>query len=41
MPDAAWHHYAAVAVNGQVNPTLYIDGVPQAINYRVGLATIV
>ena len=39
--DTAWHHYAAVAVNGQADPILYIDGVPQAINYRVGLPTVV
>jgi alpha-tubulin suppressor-like RCC1 family protein len=39
-PDTAWHHYAAVAVNGQSNPILYIDGVPQTITSRDGPATI-
>ena len=38
MPDTAWHHYAAVAVNGQIDPVLYIDGVPQPVIYRGGLA---
>lgn len=39
-PDTAWHHYAAVAVSGQSNPILYIDGVPQTIAYSGGAATI-
>ena len=39
--DTAWHHYAAVAVSGQADPMLYIDGVPQTITYRVGLATVI
>lgn len=39
-PDTAWHHYAAVVVNGQDDPSLYIDGVPQAIIYRDGQETI-
>jgi len=39
-PDTAWHHYAAVAVSGQTDPTLYIDGVPQTISYRGGAATM-
>ena len=39
-PDAEWHHYAAVAVSGQRDPILYIDGVPQPISYRGGPAAI-
>ena len=39
-PDTAWHHYAAVAVNGHANPILYIDGVPQAITYGGGPAAM-
>ena len=38
-PDTAWHHYAAVAVSGQANPILYIDGVPQTITDGGGSAT--
>ncbi len=37
-PDTAWHHYAAVAVSGQTDPLLYIDGVPQTITIRSGAA---
>jgi alpha-tubulin suppressor-like RCC1 family protein len=40
-PDTAWHHYAAVAVSGQADPLLYIDGVPQAITYRGGPGTMI
>ena len=39
-PDTAWHHYAAVAVSGQADPVLYIDGVPQTITQRGGRATM-
>ena len=39
-PDTAWHHYAAVAVSGQANPILYIDGVPQPIVFSGGPATM-
>jgi tetratricopeptide (TPR) repeat protein len=39
-PDTAWHHYAAVAISGQANPILYIDGVPQAISQQGGAPTI-
>ncbi len=39
-PDTAWHHYAAVAVSGQADPILYIDGVPQTITLRGGPATM-
>ena len=39
-PDTAWHHYAAVAVSGQANPILYIDGVPQPITFGGGPATM-
>ena len=39
-PDTAWHHYAAVAVSGQADPILYVDGVPQAIAYSGGSATM-
>ena len=39
-PDTAWHHYAAVAANGQANPILYIDGVPQPIVYSGGPSTM-
>jgi hypothetical protein len=39
-PDTAWHHYAAVAVSGQANPILYIDGVPQTITDGGGSATV-
>ena len=39
-PDTAWHHYAAVAVSGQANPILYIDGVPQAVTLGGGPATM-
>ena len=39
-PDSAWHHYAAVAVSGQTDPILYIDGVPQTIRYRGGAGTM-
>jgi serine/threonine protein kinase len=39
-PDTEWHHYAAVAVSGQANPILYIDGVPQTITFQGGPATM-
>jgi serine/threonine protein kinase len=39
-PDTSWHHYAVVAVSGQADPILYIDGVPQTITFRSGSATI-
>jgi hypothetical protein len=39
-PDTAWHHYAAVAVSGQADPILYIDGVQKTITYRGGAATM-
>jgi hypothetical protein len=39
-PDTAWHHYAVVVTNGQPDPVLYLDGVPQAITFRGGPATI-
>lgn len=39
-PDTAWHHYAAVAVSGQIDPVLYIDGVPQSVTLRNGTATL-
>jgi uncharacterized repeat protein (TIGR01451 family) len=34
--DYAWHHVAVVAVNGQVNPTIYLDGAPQTISQSNG-----
>ena len=39
-PDTAWHHYAVVAVSGQADPILYIDGVQQAITLRSGAGTM-
>jgi hypothetical protein len=39
-PDTAWHHYAAVAVSGQADPILYIDGVSRTITLRGGPATM-
>jgi hypothetical protein len=39
-PDTAWHHYTAVAVSGQADPVLCIDGVAQAITDGGGPATI-
>jgi hypothetical protein len=39
-PDTAWHHYAVVAISGQADPTLYIDGVPQTITLGGGPATM-
>jgi tetratricopeptide (TPR) repeat protein len=39
-PDTEWHHYAAVAVSGQADPILYIDGVPQPITFHGGPATM-
>ena len=39
-PDTAWHHYAAIAVNGQADPILYIDGVSQTVTYRGGAGTM-
>ena len=37
---SARHHYAAVAVSGQADPVLYIDGVAQTIAYRGGSAAM-
>ena len=39
-PDTAWHHYAAVAVSGQSDPILYVDGVPRTVAMRGGRATM-
>ena len=40
-PDTAWHHYALVAVSGQTDPILYVDGAAQAITYRGGPTTMI
>ncbi|MCX6924670.1 MAG: hypothetical protein NT154_15865 [Verrucomicrobia bacterium] len=39
-PDKQWHHYAAVAVSGEEDPILYIDGEPQEITFRGGPPTM-
>ena len=39
-PDTEWHHYAVVAIRGEADPILYIDGVPQTISYRGGPAEV-
>ncbi|MEI7938094.1 MAG: LamG-like jellyroll fold domain-containing protein [Verrucomicrobiota bacterium] len=39
-PDTAWHHYAAVAVSGQSDPILYVDGMPRTITIRSGAPTM-
>ncbi len=36
LSDFNWHHYVAVAVNGEVNPALYIDGVLKPVTYSEG-----
>ena len=40
VADTNWHHCAVVARNGDADPTLYIDGVPQPIVYREGASAI-
>jgi hypothetical protein len=38
--DLSWHHCAIVARNGDVDPTFYLDGVPQPVTDRQGASTI-
>lgn len=38
--DLNWHHYAAVAINGQADPVLYIDGIERPVTYSEGSAKI-
>ena len=40
VTDFDWHHYAAVAREGDTDPKLYIDGVLQTIDNTFGNATI-
>jgi len=40
VSDYDWHHYVVVAKNGDVNPTLYIDGVAKAVDFSGGLDII-
>ena len=40
VTDFDWHHYAVVAVEGNTDPLLYIDGVLQTIDNTFGNATI-
>jgi len=40
IADLNWHHIAVVARNGDVDPTFYVDGVPQPVTARAGASTI-
>ncbi len=40
VQDTNWHHYAVVAVNGEPNPTFYIDGEVKAVQFSEGGAVI-
>ncbi|MCX6922367.1 MAG: immunoglobulin domain-containing protein, partial [Verrucomicrobia bacterium] len=40
VADLNWHHCAITARNGDVDPTFYLDGVPQPVTYRAGAGTI-
>src|SRR5206468_4379212 len=40
VTDLGWHHYALVAVDGQPNPTFYIDGVARTVSLGGGAAVI-
>lgn len=41
IPDTnTWHHCAVVARNGDTDPTFYIDGVQQPVQYREGALTV-
>ncbi|MEQ9376203.1 MAG: LamG-like jellyroll fold domain-containing protein [Imperialibacter sp.] len=38
--DDNWHHYAAVAHDGNTEPQFYIDGVLQPVEFSSGVSTI-
>jgi hypothetical protein len=40
VADTNWHHYAVVAVNGDQNPTFYIDGEVKATEFSEGASVI-
>ena len=40
ITDLNWHHCAIVARQGDVDPTFYLDGVPQPVMHREGASTI-
>ena len=40
VSDLGWHHYAVVAIQGQPNPSFYIDGVEWPSLYAGGVSSI-
>ena len=40
VADTNWHHYAVVAIQGEADPQLFIDGVLKPVEYGEGLSTI-